>query len=119
MGRSSVDATKASLILWARAARRRRSAGLTYFFLPRGAVAERCVVVEVFLTAEEAGFLAVVVAEEAGFLADALLPGFLVLWVVEVVVSDGLVACASYRFPSAGETASRAHSTAASVRAGT
>ena len=57
MGRSSVEATKASLILWARAARRRRSAGLTYFFLPRGAVAERCVVVDVFRAVDEPGFL--------------------------------------------------------------
>jgi hypothetical protein len=44
------------LILWARAARRRRSAGLTYFFLPRGAVAEWCVELDVFLAADEAGF---------------------------------------------------------------
>jgi hypothetical protein len=47
MGRSSEDATKASLILWARAARRRRSAGLTCFFLPRVRVAE-CRALEVF-----------------------------------------------------------------------
>ena len=79
MGRSSVEATKASLILWARAARRRRSAGLTYFFLPRGAVAEWCVVVDVFFSVAEAGFLDEVVVwlvEGAGFFVEEL-PDFL------------------------------------------
>ena len=74
IGRSSEEATKASLILWARAARRRRSAGLTYFFLPRGAVADWCV--DVFLAVDEAGFFVGVVewlVLAAGFFVDALL----------------------------------------------
>jgi hypothetical protein len=86
--------------------------------LPRGAVAEWRVAVDVFPAVDEAGFLVEVVAEAEGFLEEAL-PDFFGGGVVEVVVSEELEACASYRFPSTGETASRAHSTAASVRAGT
>jgi hypothetical protein len=40
MGRSSVDATNASLIRWARAARCFLVAGLTCFLCPRGVVAD-------------------------------------------------------------------------------
>lgn len=40
MGLNSDEATNANLILCARAARRRRSAALTYFFFPRGLVAD-------------------------------------------------------------------------------
>ena len=92
MGRSSLDATKASLILWARAARRRRSAGLTYFFLPRGAVAERWVVADVFLAVELPDFLAAEVEALDGFFVDAT-PDLLCVGEVEVV--DELEACAS------------------------
>jgi hypothetical protein len=40
MGRNSVDATNASLIRWARAARCFLVAGLTCFLCPRGVVAD-------------------------------------------------------------------------------
>jgi hypothetical protein len=53
----------------------------------------------------------------AGFFVDALLD--LGLWVVEPDVSEEGAVCASYRFPSTGETASKAQSVAASMRAGT
>ena len=80
IGRSSVEATKASLILWARAVRRRRSAGLTYFFLPRGAVAERCVVVDVFRALDEPRFFARRgVAGSGRLFGDELAAGFFVL----------------------------------------
>jgi hypothetical protein len=117
MGRNSVEATKASLILWARAARRRFSAGLTYFFLPRGAVAEWCV--DEVRAVEAVGFFVAVVAwpvVAAGFFVDAL-PD-LGLWVVELGVSEELAACGSDCFPSTGLTASKTQSIAASTRAG-
>jgi len=85
IGRSSVEATKASLILWARAARRRRSAGLTYFFLPRGAVAERRVLADVFFAFDEVGFLPAVPAALDGFFFEAV-PDF--LWLGDVGAAD-------------------------------
>ena len=88
--------------------------------MPRGAVAERWVLVDAFLAADEVGFLAVDFAEEDGFGVDAPLLGCFGLWVVEVGVSEEAEDCGgSDRFPSTGETASKAHSAAASTRAGT
>ena len=116
MGRNSLEATKASLILWARAARRRRSDGLTYFFLPRGVVADRWVAVDVLRADDELGFLAAVAVD--GFLGGTVLD-FSGLCGVEVVLSEDPLACESYLFPAIGETVRRAQNTAASIRAGT
>ena len=111
IGRSSEDATNASLILCARTLRRRRSAGLTYFFRPRGAVADLLA-----LDFDEPDFFDVValwsVAEPAGFLVEVF--GF---WPVELVVSEDLPAGSSSRFPSTGATANNAQNIPASSRA--
>ena len=101
------------MILCARAARRRRSAGLTYFFFPRGFVADlRALddfdeVAFFFPEADRVTFF-FWLAAEADFLwlaeeADALLD---------------LVFSVSRRFPSTGAVAIRAQRTAASTRAG-
>ena len=93
------------MILCARAARRRRSAGLTYFFFPRGLVAD--------LRALED------LDEVAFFELAAGAVTFFFLWLG--VDADALVDFAfetSTRFPSAGATAMKAHSTAASILAG-
>jgi hypothetical protein len=101
--------------------RRRRSAGLTYFFFPRGLVADRR---EEVLFDDTEDFLGDVVWDLAdGALAIGALPagcaGFLVLCVVEVAVEPvELGACWSNRFPSAGTAANKAQSAVATSRAG-
>jgi hypothetical protein len=82
-----------------------------YFFLPRGAVGERCLAgvdlcaVDAVGVVEWGACFPDVVFEEAP-------PAFVVLCFDELVED-----CASYRFPSAEVTISRAHSTIANTRA--
>jgi RNA polymerase sigma-70 factor, ECF subfamily len=91
------------LILCARAARRRRSAGLTYFFLPRAFVAD--------LRALED------FAELAFFEAGAG-PFAFFLWLVDADAPIELAFGEPKRFPSTGVTAIRAQSTVAKILAG-
>jgi len=117
MGRSSDDATKASLIRWARAARFRRVAGLTYFLCPFGVVA-RFVADAVFFEVD-----GVVVFFEVVFVAD----DFVLVLLEELSLAVGVVSLfagpldfgvvSSPLFPSAGITAKARESTAASTRA--
>ena len=118
IGRSSAEATKASLILCARAVRRRRSAGLTYFLRPRGVVADLREAADVFFDETECFFPVaecVVVAE--GFLSDEC-AGLFALCEAEVAAVEDPELCWSYRFPSTGATASKAQSAAASTQTG-
>jgi hypothetical protein len=92
------------LILRARAARRRRSAGLTYFFFPLDFVADRRALADF--------------AELAFFEAAGLVTFFFFWLVVDPDAFVDLAFGASLRFPSTGTTAIRAQSTAARIRAG-
>jgi hypothetical protein len=111
MGRSSVDATKASLILWARAARCLLVAGLTCFLCPRGVVA--------FFVAAAVDFFDDVVVFFAGDFDAAVLgvPCFFfadVDWVVDA--PEALGAVSSLLIPSAEAAAVNVQRTAASTR---
>jgi hypothetical protein len=98
--------------------RRRRSAGLTYFFRPRGAVADLFDDAVFFLAPDEADFddpdfvPLFPVTDPAGFLVGVF--GF---WLAEFAVSEeDFPAGSSSRFPSIGVTARNAQSIPASNR---
>jgi len=93
------------LIFRALAIRRRRSAGLTYFFFPLGLVADR----RAFDVFEAVAFF------DPGLL-DAVV--FFLWLVVDAAASVDVAFGAAMRFPSSGTTAIKAQSTAANSRAG-
>jgi len=95
--------------LCARAERRRRSAGLTYFLFPLGFVADRRALDD---------FDDVVFFDPVCALPDPVTFFFFVWLAVDADALVDLAFGAASRFPSTGVTAIRAHRAAASSRAG-